>query len=172
MPQSFFENGKTVAFSFFKLEHPGDVTFESIRLSTTFPGGEIEVTFYNQATNIGFGLISSAGYHYHASNLPWIGQPPSLTYGQRQTPEESLKQIDNLGLQWFYDRASEVYQNRTGANPNTSSLDIGTQWQEYGGYRGMILEMTGWQRNGDSIQDNFSVAFQPDGTLLYLNILT
>ncbi|HLN89969.1 MAG TPA: hypothetical protein VK253_07875 [Candidatus Binatia bacterium] len=160
----------TVAFNVFRLEHPGEARFESILLDSTFPGGEIEVTFYNEAANMGFGFISSAGYHYHASNLPWIGQPLSSIYSQVQPPEEALEQIDNLGLHWFFDRASEIYENKTGANSNVSSLEISTQWQQYGHYQGMILQMIAWQRNGDSIQNTFIAAFKPDGNSLYLNI--
>jgi len=163
---------KTVAFGVFKLEHPGNVTFESILLDTTFPGGEIEVTFYNQATNTGFGLISSAGYHYHASNLPWIGQPPSRIYLQQQTPQEALKQIDNLGLQWFYHSAFESYQNQTGTPLNVTSLEISVQWSSYSHYQGLILTLLGWQKTGNSLYDVFNAAFQPDGTLLYINIPT
>lgn len=161
---------KTDAFSLFNVEHPGKITFEFIGLHTSFAGGRIEVGFYNEATNTELGFISSDGYPYHASIIPWIGKPPSRIYSQQVPPEESLKQIDDLGLQWFYDSVSEIYQNRTGNNPNTVSLEVSTQWQEYGEYKGMILQMTAWQWNGDRIQDSFNVAFQPDGTLLYLNI--
>jgi len=161
---------ETNAFNLFKLGHSGEAPFESIALSTTFPGGRIEVTFYNEGASMGFGFISSGGYPYHASTIQWSGQPPSRIYSQQQTPEETLKQMDDLGLQWFYDRVYEMYQNRTGMNPNTSSLDVSTQWQEYNEYRGMILQMIGWQRTGNSIQDIFHAAFQPDGTLLYMNI--
>jgi hypothetical protein len=155
----------TVAFKVFRLEHPGEVTFESILLDTTFPGGEIEV-------NMGLGFISSAGYHYHASNLPWIGQPPSHIYPQQQSPEETLKQIDNIGLQSFYKSASETYQNRTGTQLNITSLEISTQWSNYSHYQGITLSMTGWQRIGNSLYDIFNAAFQPDGTLLNMNIPT
>jgi len=161
---------ETSAFNLFKLEHLGETTFESIALSTSPPGGRIDVTFYNEDASMGFGFKSSGGYPYHASTIQWIGQPPSRIFSQQQTPEETLKQMDNLGLQWFYYRVYEIYQNRTGTNPNTSSLDVRTQWQEYNEYRGMILEMTGWQLTGNSIQDIFHAAFQPDGTLLYMNI--
>ena len=158
----------TVAFSIFRLEHPGDVTFESILLDTTFPGGRIEVTFYNEATNIGFGLISSAGYQYHASNIPWIGHPPSRIYSQQQSPEQTLKQIDSLGLQWFFNRSSETYENKTNADSNVTRLEISTQWQQYGNYQGIILQMIAWQNDGDSIKNIFNTAFKPDGTLLYI----
>jgi hypothetical protein len=162
----------TNAFNLFRLQHFGEITFESIALSTTFPGGRIEITFYNEGTNMGFGFISSSGYSYHASTIPWIGQPPSRMYSQLQTPEDTLKQMDGLGIQWFYNQAYEIYQNRTGTNLNTSSLDVSTQWQEYNEYRGMVLEMAGWQQRGNSIQDIFHVVFKPDGTLLYMNIQT
>lgn len=161
---------KTTAFSLFKVEHPGEVTSESILLDTTFPGGRIEVTFYNEAANTGFGFIASSGYPYHASAIPRIGQPPSRLYSQQQTPEETLKQIDSLGLHWFYERASEIYQNRTGTSLNITSLEVSTQWLEYDDFQGMNLWLVGWQRVGNSLYDVFNAAFQPDGTLLNMNI--
>jgi hypothetical protein len=160
---------ETYAFNLFRLEYFGDISFESILLSTTYPDGRIEITFYNENANMGFGFRSSSGSPFVASNIPWIGHPPSRLYSGQQTPEETLKQIDDLGLQWFFDRVVEEYQNRAGTHPNTSSLDVNTQWQEYGDYSGLILEMTGWQQNNNVLQDVFHAAFQPNGTLFYMN---
>ena len=161
---------KTVVFNLFQLQHPGGVTFESIMLDSLEPGGRIEVTFYNEAANTGLGFISSRGYQYHASNLPWIGKPPSRLYSQQQPSEETLKQIDNLGLQYFLDLATETYQNRTGANPSVASLQISTQWQHYGDYQGIILQMIAWRNIENGIENAFNAAFEPNGTLLYLTI--
>ena len=160
---------KTAAFSLFNLEHPGNITFEFLGLSTTSSGGRIEVGFYNEATNTGLGFISSDGYPFHASVIPYIGQPSSRIFSQQLSSEESLRQIDDLGIQWFYDYAYEIYQNKTSNSANTMGLEVNTQWQEYGEYRGMILQMTAWQWKNDTIQYVFIAAFQPDGTLLYIN---
>ncbi len=148
---------ETAAFNLFELEHLGETTFESIALSTSRSGGRIDVTFYNEDASIGFFFTSSGGYHYHTRTMSWIGPPPSQIYSQQQTPEEALRQMDNLGLQWFYDRVSEMYQNRTGTTLNASTLDVSTEWQEYNEYRGMILQMIG--DNGMVIM--FTASFLP-----------
>jgi len=71
---------ETYAFNLFRLEYFGDISFESILLSTTYPDGRIEITFYNENANMGFGFRSSSGSPFVASNIPWIGHPPSRLY--------------------------------------------------------------------------------------------
>ncbi|MCW4016618.1 MAG: hypothetical protein NWF06_09635 [Candidatus Bathyarchaeota archaeon] len=161
---------ETPAFNLFSLEHSGDVTLESVELSTTYPDGRIEVNFYTETSSMGIRFTSSAGHHYITSVRHWIGPPSSQLYYQKQTPEETLKQFDNLGLQWLYDQACEQYQNRTGTSPTVTSLDVSTQWQEYGEYRGMTLLLSGWQQVNNDPEDLFHAEFQPDGTLLYISI--
>jgi hypothetical protein len=161
---------KTTAYSLFSLEHTGEITFEFIGLHTDLSGGRVEVGFYNEATSTELGFISSNGYPFHADAIPYVGQPPSRIYSQQRSPEESLKQIDDLGIQWFFDYASEIYQNRTGNNPpNIATLEISTQWQDHEEYRGLTLQMIAMEWIGDMIHNVFNVAFQPDGPMLYLN---
>ncbi|PVX24914.1 MAG: hypothetical protein CW691_06120 [Candidatus Bathyarchaeum sp.] len=163
---------ETTAFTLFSLEHSGTLSLEDIELSTTRPNGRIEVSFYAESSSMGIRFASSAGHHYVTSVTPWIGLPSSQLYFQKQTPEETLSQFDNLGLQWFYDQACEQYQNKTGTRPNVTSLDVSTQWQEYGGYQGMTLLLSGWQQVNNDPEDLFHAEFQPDGTMLYISIPT
>jgi len=159
----------TPTFSLITLEHPGKVTFESMKLDTTFGGGHIEVVLYQKSSNLGFKFVCSDGHSYHTSVSSWSGYPLSLAFPQEQTPEETLKQIDTLGLRWFYDSAIEVYQNKTGVYPDINALHVSIQWENYGTYQGMTLLLIGYESNysGHGV---FFADFQPDGTLLYINI--
>lgn len=163
---------ETTAFTLFSLEHSGDLSLEAIELSTTYPNGKIEVSFYAEQSSMGIGFTSSGGHHYVTRVTSWIGLPVSQIYFQQQTPEETLNQFDTLGLQWFFDQACEQYQNRTGKSPNVTSLDVSTQWQEYGGYKGMTLLLSGWQNENNDPEDLFHAEFQPEGTMLYISIPT
>jgi hypothetical protein len=158
------------AFGLISLEYPGKITFESMKLDTTFRGGRIEVLFYQDSSNLGFRFVSSAGQSYHASVLSWRGQPFSRTFPQEQSPEETLKQIDNLGLSWFYNRAIEAYQIKTGASPEVNALQVSIQWENYGDYQGMTLLLVGSYEHNFAGQGVFFANFQPNGTLLYLNV--
>lgn len=158
----------TPTFSLITLEHPGEITFESMELDTTLRGGRIEVVLYQKSSNLGFTFVCSNGHSYHASVSSWGGYPPSRMFPQEQIPEETLKQIDTLGVRWFYNRAIEAYQNKTGVNPNINALQVSIQWENYGTYQGMTLLLKGYESNytGHGV---FFADFQPNGTLLYLN---
>lgn len=164
---------ETAAFKLFELEHfgVGETTFYSIELSTSPPEGIIRVEFYNDATSMSLRFSSSAGHQYIARTTLWSGSP-SHWWSSQQQSSQALTQIDNLGLQWFYDRVSEIYQNRTGTALNATTLDVTTEWQEYNDYSGMILQIIGGQRDGNNVHGIVFAAFQPDGTLLYLNCKT
>lgn len=161
----------TNAFSLFDFENNGGTTFESILLSTTYLGGRIEIIFRNEHTNLGIGFVSTSGFAYHTSVMRYVGQLLSQTFFE-QTPEQALVMFDSLGLEWFYNQVSEEYQNRTGTNPNITSLDVSTQWQDYGDYRGMTLLLSGWQKVDNKADGIFHAEFQPNGTLLYLTTPT
>ncbi|MEJ5327965.1 MAG: hypothetical protein WHU54_06950 [Candidatus Bathyarchaeia archaeon] len=158
------------AFGLIGLEYPGIITFESMKLDTTFGGGSIEVLFYQKASNMGFRFVSSSGQPYRLSIFFWNGQPFSSMFPQKQTPEETLERIDSLGLRWFYNRAAEAYQNTTGKIPQVNALQISIQWENYGNYQGITLLLIGLYHSTFVNQSVFFADFQPDGTLLYLNV--
>jgi len=157
-------------FSLISLEYPGTITFDSMKLDTTFRGGRIEVVLYQRSTDLGFMFICSNGYPYHASISTWGGYPFSLIFTQEQTPEETLSRIDTLGLRWFYNSAIEAYQKKTGVKPDINALEISIQWENYGNYQGMTLLLTGVYQSNYAGSGVFFADFQPNGTLLYLNV--
>jgi hypothetical protein len=159
----------TPAFGLLTLEHPGEVTFESLKLDTALRGS-IEVVLYHKSSNLGFRFICSSGYSYHASVFSWGGDPLSQMFPQEQTPEETLNQIDTLGLRWFHESAIEAYQNKTGVNPEINALQVSIQWENYGTYQGMTLLLTGVYENNHAGHGVFFANFQPNGKLLYLNV--
>ncbi|MCL2642455.1 MAG: hypothetical protein FWD52_02930 [Candidatus Bathyarchaeota archaeon] len=89
-----------------------------------------------------------------------------------------LQQIDDLGLQWYYDRAMEIYQNKTGIIPEITELRIIFSIYGYLGvdnmvYEGPTLEILGSDdlNNSPFGRSVFFASFQPDGTLNLINIL-
>ena len=95
---------------------------------------------------------------------------------QSQIPEEdAFQQIDNLGLQWFYDQAIEAYQKQTGTTPEINELKIQISLGYIGvndkTYQGWILNMNGSYKNEYMSVGRFVfyANFQPDGTLNYFN---
>jgi len=160
---------KTPTFSLLTLEHPGEVTIETMTLDTTFRGGRIEVVLYQESSNLGFNFGASGGGSYRILVAPWGGTPLSQMRPQQQTPDETLKQIDNLGLQWFYDRAIEAYQNKTGTTPDINALQVSIQWDNFANYQGMTLLLIGSYESNSSGHGVFFANFQPNGPLNYLN---
>jgi len=166
----------TSAFKLFMLEQPGKVTIESITLDTGFRGGRIDVLFSQVSSNSVFGswansirFSASGGRAYRVYLSSWVGTTLSQMYSQQQTSDEMLQQIDNLGLQWYYDCAVEEYQNKTGVVPEINALQISIQWESHANYKGMTLLMIGSYENNGRGRGVFFANFQPDGTLNYLN---
>ena len=158
------------AFNLLAFEYPGAITLESMNLHTGWPGGRIQVEFYHKSADLSFMFICSNGYPYHVSTVPWVGDPPSVRFTQAQTPEETLSQIDALGLRWFYNSAIESYHNKTGVDPDINVLEVSVQWEDYGNYQGMTLLLSGMHQSGNHGSGVFFADFQPDGTLLYISI--
>jgi hypothetical protein len=162
----------TLTFRLFMFEHLGETNIEAITVDTTLSrGGRIEVRFYNAASKMDISFRATAGATYHATVTSLMGIPFSQRYPQQQTPEDTLQQIDNLGLQWYYDRAVEIYQNKTGTTPEINALNISIHWGSHGTYQGMILQMVSGYTNNSKGHGTFFAEFQPDGTLNDFNIL-
>jgi hypothetical protein len=157
-------------FNLISLEYPGTIMLESMKLDTAFPGGRIEVVLYQESNDLAFMFVCSDGYPYHASISTVGGDPFSQIFTQEEPPEESLNKIDTLGLDWFYNSAVETYHNKTGVNPDINALEISIQWEKYGTYQGMTLQLTGIKLDNYSGSGVFFADFQPNGTLLYLNV--
>ena len=158
------------------LEYPSEVSIESITLDTGFRGGRLDVLFSQVTSNSVFGswansirFSASGGGAYRAYLSSWVGTTLSQMYSQQQTSDEMLQQIDDLGLQWYYDCAVEEYQNKTGVVPEISALQISIQWESWANYEGMTLLMIGSYENDGRGRGVFFANFQPDGTLNYLN---
>jgi len=57
----------SVGYSFINLEHPGEITFESMTLDTTSSTGRIDVALYQRSSNLGFHFAANNGNKYYAS---------------------------------------------------------------------------------------------------------
>jgi hypothetical protein len=158
----------TPAFSLLSLEFPGENTVILINLDTRAPGidsGSILVRF-DHASKVDIAFRSDRGNPYEVRTIIWSRVWP--TYVQSKTVDESLQQIDELGLQWFYDRAIEEHQNKTGKTPEITGLEVIIRWDEYKTYQGLTLQVTCYYGDSKTIPPTaFTAYFQPDGTLLY-----
>jgi hypothetical protein len=162
------ENSPT--FRFIMLEHPGKVEVETMSLDPTFGHGRIDVLLTQPTSDLAFRFDASDGYSYQASVGPWSGTPPSQKYPQPQTDLDSLKQIDSLGLNAFYNNAVEAYQHKTEVTPNINTLSVAIQWESQGSYQGMTMLITGGYESNNTGHGVFFADFQPNGTLLYISV--
>jgi hypothetical protein len=151
----------TTTFSLLSLEFPGENTVTRIVLD----GGLIEVRF-DHASKVDIVFASYRGNPYKVMTIRWSRCWPE--YVQPQTVDESLQQIDELGLQWFYDRAIEEQQNKTGTTLEITGLKVIIGWDEYKTYQGLMLQMACFYGDTGTIPPaSFTSFFQPNGTLLY-----
>jgi hypothetical protein len=161
----------TPVFSLLMLEHPGEVSIGTIVLDTGWRSGHVEVVLYQESANLGFRFSASSGGPYHVSFTSLSGTPTRFNFYQ-QTPDMVLQQIDDLGLQWYYDCAIEAYQNKTGTKPEINELQVSVQWDDFANYQGMTFLMTGSYVNDGRGGGVFFANFQPNGTLNYFNTTT
>jgi hypothetical protein len=164
----------TLTYKLFMLEHPGKAGIQTVTLDTTlFRGGRIEVEFNSFSSSwvdsIRFTAVDGRSYHTTVTSVTLAKLYSSPLYYQPQTQEEAIQQIDNLGLQWYYDRAVEAYKNKIGAAPEINSLKISFQCEDYNDYFGSTLLMIGSYENNNRGNGVFFANFQPDGTLNYFN---
>jgi hypothetical protein len=154
------------AFKLLMLEYPNEVRIETIKLSTTFGSGSIEVHFYQESSKLGFNFFSSGG-SYHVSVSPLLGTSLHPMFPRYQSQDVLLKQVDDLGLQWYYDVAVEAYQNTTGADLEVNDLIITIQSVNHSNYPGGIqLHILGMHKDGSHSNFAFSAYFHPNGTLV------
>ncbi|MDR2707695.1 MAG: hypothetical protein LBB87_02980 [Nitrososphaerota archaeon] len=153
----------TSAFKLLMLEYPGGVKIEKINLQTIF-NGQIEVQFYQETSGRAF-IFSANGGPYHVSFGKW-GTPTNPSFPQIQTREELLEQIAFLGLQWYYDRALEAYQNEVETTLEITDLIITIQAVNHSDYPGLQLCLMGLQGDESHSRYAFSAYFSPDGTLI------
>ena len=113
----------TLTFRLFMLEHPGETIIEHITLDTVdYMGGRIEFILSQQSSNSFFNAMgknsvsfsASNGEAYYVYDVPMISLDagafpvPQIPLHQ-QTSNKVLRQIDDLGFQWYYDRVIEAY---------------------------------------------------------------
>jgi hypothetical protein len=152
----------------------GDTTAETIKLDTSFPGGLIQVDFYGKNSDAYFQFSSISGNTYHVNVGSSHTTYTTRFHPQAQSAKDSFTQIDTLGLQWFYDRALYIAQNKTGTIPKIDALYFTMTFEDQGyvgldrihvDYEGITVQLTGWL-NGES---TLIADFEPNGTLIYMS---
>jgi hypothetical protein len=163
-------------FNLLRLEHGGNTAFESLKLWPSHgSGGYVSIDFASNVNNAYFHFYSGDGHQYIIDPMTYNGQVMSQLYPSEQTTDEALKQIDALGLNWFYNQALEIAQNRTTILPTVNYLNIElTFGQGVGNYQGIIIQLVGYHRttlaNGNLNDEGILISeFQPDGTLIYMS---
>jgi hypothetical protein len=165
---------KSQTLSLLKLEHGGNITFESLNLSPArWVGGYIGIDFASKTNNAYFRFYSSDGHQYIVEPSTYGGQLMSQLYPSNQTADMALKRIDALGLNWFYNQALEIAQ-RTANLPTIDSVDITITFGGAGSYQGLTLQLIGYHQtilpNGGISGDGVLISeFEPNGTLLYMS---
>ena len=163
----------------------GVTTAETIKLDTAFPsrGGLVQVDFYGKNSDAYFYFSSSSGYPYHVNVGSSKTTLTTRFHPQAQPAKDSFAQIDDLGLQWFYDRSLEIAQNRTGIVPKIDALSFTITFEDNGyigfdrtpiSYEGITVQITGSQQtilpDGSITGHGVLIAdFKPDGTLIYMS---
>ena len=165
-------------FALLKLEYGSNLMFESMNLSPSSgylrSGGYISVDFASSSGNRYFHCYSADGHQYIIQVTTYNSELISQQSSQ-QTVDMALKQIDALGLNWFYNQALEIAQNRTTNLPSVDSVVVTLAFGEgFGGYQGLSLQLTGFhqtvQPNGSINGDGVLISeFQPNGTLIYMS---
>ena len=165
---------QSTTFSLLKLEHGDKIMFESMNLMpSNGPGGYISVDFLTENSNVYFHFYSANGHQYILQKTSYVGRLASQLYPSNQTADETFRQIDALGIGWFYNRALEIAQNRTTNLPSVDSLTLTITYEEHGNYQGITLQLSGFHQtvleDGNLYGKGIIIAdFQPDGTLLYM----
>jgi len=166
-------------FALLKLEYGSNLTFESLNLSPSngwLIGGYISIDFASSSSNRDFHCYSADGHQYIIQVTNYNGELISQQPSQR-TIDMALKQIDALGLNWFYNQAVEIAQNRTLNLPSIDSVAVTLNFGEgpaSGSYQGLTLQLVGYhqtvQPNGSIYGDGVLISeFQPNGTLIYMS---
>ncbi len=159
------ENSPTYAL--LTIEH-GKTSPESIKLDSSFFPEWIEVDFYGESSNTYLAFMASTeGDQYHVQVGTYSGQPLfSLPYIQSSS-QQAFAQIDAKGLQWYYNRAVELAQNRTAAPPKIDnvSLTITVEDRIYMSYEGITVQIIGSYQGASTLICDF----KPDGTLIYMS---
>jgi hypothetical protein len=157
---------KSPAYALLTVEH-GTTIPRTIQLNTQLTGGSIEVDYYAKNSNAFFYFLSSGGYPYHVQVSSYIGRFPFQNYPNAVPPKVAFSQIDALSLQWFYNQALQLAQNRTGTAPKINALWLTINFEDrsYIGYEGITLQLIG-SFNG---QSTVICDFEPDGTLIYMS---
>jgi len=155
----------STTFALLTAEH-GKTEPETIWVNTGTPGGSITVDFYGQGSNVYYDFSASAGDQYHVSVSSYSGQPFPQSY-ILSSSSQAFKQIDTRGLQWFYNQALELAQNKTGTTPQVDALSMTITFEDqiYVSYIGITITIVG-TFNG---QSTLIADFEPSGTLIYMS---
>ncbi|MDR0471065.1 MAG: hypothetical protein LBH79_05000 [Nitrososphaerota archaeon] len=155
----------TPAFRLLMLEYPGEISIENIVLMDNSVG----LSFYFVSANVHVSISSNtfSGKPYQASVSGWGKSSFAQMYPRQQTHAKDLEQIDNLGLQWYYDHAIEAYQNKTGVAPEIDSVSVSIQAHTPPEYQGLQLGIFGSCMHKDNgYKSVFYANFHPNGTII------
>jgi hypothetical protein len=156
-------------FKIFTSKYPNEFLISHITLSTITAGGSIYITFYQEPTHVFLSFNAGGGGPYHVNGGSSGDMMFWSKFTQSQEQDAVLKQMDTLGLQWYYDRAVEAYQNKTGIDSEVDELTI-TIFATHPSYPETQIQITGLHKeDGQNSRFAFNAFFQPNGTLDYIS---
>ncbi len=161
------------SFRFLQTEHFGTLIFRGLSIHSIYsnaPGG-LQWLFYEGDLKSEIPIGQSGGQPYHFDIQSDIPYSLPQNYPSNQEITNNFKQIDSLGLHWFYNQAVVQYQNATGDKPITDVLTLDVGFDNISNYQGITLVVTaekaGLDNFGNKIYSGvFEAEFQPNGTML------
>ena len=108
-------------FSLLKMEH-GEFEFHSMTFTPSDVGGYLEVNFFCEKDSTYAHFFSGNGNQYRLS--AWYSDINFFNGQSIDLAQQSLRQIDKVGLGGFYDQAIELANNKTETLSLIDTLDI------------------------------------------------
>ena len=158
---------KSDAFSLLKSEFPGNWEFQSMLISISH-SGYFDVRYYSETSKEFAEFRSHDGQQFSVRTSHQNGGLTPLQKTTNTLLENSLRQIDAVGLGWFYSHALKIAHNRTDHLPDIT----GVQFSLYfiGGnatYQGLTLQIIGgYPANAHEGTAAVWATFQSDGTMM------
>ena len=162
------ENSAT--FAFLQLEYSGGLSLNSIEFNGPILG-YVSIRYYAKNTNTEIIFSANEGKQYTVRIRQF--DPSLIDKGNSINHAlTALRQIDFLGLEWFYNRSLTIIQNENGLIPTIDALSV-SMVNENSNYQDFALTLIGYKQSvknsGLHLDSVLIASFQPNGNLIYVS---